>query len=307
MLENSRIVFEQIIIMFLLMALGFFLFRRDVLDNYMTKKLSTLLTTFVGPCCIIEAFQREFEPVMAGRLGISFLTAVVVLVISMVIANLIYPKSQPDRRNCIVLTNNGFMAIPLMTAMFGPLGVFLGAGHIVATAIVQWTYAVGQLDANYRFTPKKVLTTPGVLASLLGLVLFVSPVKLPETVFSAVTLMADVNTPLAMLILGAYLAQIDWKEMFLDKAVWKTTLIRMLLIPAITVAVLLPIPLDAATKTVLMVAIAAPTGIVTAMFAQMYDTDYLFATRVVGLTTLLSLGLLPGWIAVLSAALRWIG
>jgi predicted permease len=95
--------------------------------------------------------------------------------------------------------------------------------------------------------------------------------------------------------------------MFLDKAVWKTTLIRMLLIPAITVAVLLPIPLDAATKTVLMVAIAAPTGIVTAMFAQMYDTDYLFATRVVGLTTLLSLGLLPGWIAVLSAALRWIG
>jgi len=307
MLENSRIVFEQIIIMFLLMALGFFLFRRDVLDNYMTKKLSTLLTTFVGPCCIIEAFQREFEPVMAGRLGISFLTAVVVLVISMVIANLIYPKSQPDRRNCIVLTNNGFMAIPLMTAMFGPLGVFLGAGHIVATAIVQWTYAVGQLDANYRFTPQKVLTTPGVLASLLGLVLFVSPVKLPETVFSAVTLMADVNTPLAMLILGAYLAQIDWKEMFLDKAVWKTTLIRMLLIPAITVAVLLPIPLDAATKTVLMVAIAAPTGIITAMFAQMYDSDYLFATRVVGLTTLLSLGLLPGWIAVLSAALRWIG
>lgn len=307
MLENSRIVFEQIIIMFLLMALGFFLFRRDVLDNHMTKKLSTLLTTFVGPCCIIEAFQREFEPVMAGRLGLSFLTAVVVLVLSMVIANLIYPKSQPDRRNCIVLTNNGFMAIPLMTAMFGPLGVFLGAGHIVATAIVQWTYAVGQLDANYRFTPKKVLTTPGVLASLLGLVLFVSPVKLPETVFSAVTLMADVNTPLAMLILGAYLAQIDWKEMFLNKAVWKTTLIRMLLIPAITVAVLLPIPLDAATKTVLMVAIAAPTGIVTAMFAQMYDTDYLFATRVVGLTTLLSLGLLPGWIAVLSAALRWIG
>ena len=307
MLENSRIVFEQIVIMFLLMALGFFMFRRDILDNNMTKKLSTLLTTFVGPCCIIEAFQREFEPTMAAKLGISFLAAAAVLIISMVIANLVYPRNLPDRRNCIVLTNNGFMAIPLMTAMFGPLGVFLGAGHIVATVIVQWTYAAGQLDSNYRFTPKKVLTTPGVLAALFGLALFVSPVKLPETVFSAVTMMADVNTPLAMLILGSYLAQIDLKEMFLDKAVWKTTFIRMLVIPAITVAVLLPIPLDEATKIVLMVAIAAPTGIISAMFAQMYDTDYLFATRVVGLTTLLSLGLLPAWIAVLSAVLQRFG
>ena len=307
MLDNSLIVLEQIAIMFLLMAVGYGMYRKSILDNVVTKKLSTLLNTFVGPCCIVEAFQREFELEMAGKLGVSFLAAAVILIISMIIANVVYPRELPDRRNCIVLTNNGFMAIPLLTAMFGPLGVFLGAGHIVAMVIVQWTYSAGQLDRNYKFTLRKILTTHGVLASLFGIALFVSPVKLPDTVFSAVTMMADVNTPLAMLILGSYLAQIEWKEMFCNREIWKTTAYRMLLIPAITVAVLLPLPLDEMTKIVLMVAIAAPTGISSAMFAQMFDSDYLFATRVVGLTTLLSLGMLPGWIAVLSAALQWIG
>ena len=300
MLDNSLIVFQQIFIMLLLMLVGYFLFRKGTLDNTMTKKLSTLLNTYVGPCCIVEAFQREFDGEMAGTLGISFLAAGLILGISMVIANLVVSKNLPDRRVCIVLTNNGFMAIPLLTAMFGTTGVFLGSGHIVAMAIVQWTYAVGQLDRNYRLSVKKVLLTPGVLASLFGLLLFVSPVKLPGPVFSAVGLLADLNTPLAMLILGAYLAQINLKQMFLDKAVWKTTCLRMLLIPALTVGILLLLPVSDMAKLVLMVAVAAPTGISCAMFAQMFDTDYLFATRVVGLTTLLSLVLMPGWIAVLS-------
>ena len=304
MLDNSRIVFQQILIMFLLMMVGFLLFRKGILDNTMTKKLSMLLNTYIGPCCIVEAFQREFDLEMAGKLGISFLAAALFLGLYMVIANLVYPRSLPDRRNCIVLTNNGFMAIPLLTAMFGPTGVFLGSGHIVAMVIVQWTYAVGQLDKQYRFTARRILLTPGVLGAVFGLLLFVSPVKLPETVFSAVGLLADTNTPLAMLILGSYLAQIDLKQMFCDGMVWKATCLRMLLIPALTLGGLLLLPADNMTKLVLMVAVAAPTGITSAMFAQMYDSDYLFATRVVGLTTLLSLGLLPGWISVLSMLLQ---
>ena len=303
MLDYGTIVFQQILIMFLLISVGYFLFRKGHLDIPTTKKLSTLLNTFVGPSCIVISFQRAFDRQSAGQLGIAFLAAAVILGFSMVIANLLYPRSLPDRRNCIVLTNNGFMAIPLLTAMFGPFGVFLGSGHIVAMAIVQWTYTAGQLDRNYRFSAKKILLNPGVLASAAGLILFISPVKLPNTVFSALEFLSGMNTPLAMMILGSYLAQINLKQMFCDRAVWKTSLLRMLLIPAVTTLLLLVLPMDTMTKLVLMVAAAAPTGISCAMFAQMFDTDYLFATRVVGLTTLLSLILLPGWITVLTILL----
>ena len=135
-----------------------------------------------------------------------------------------------------------------------------------------------------------------------GQLLFISPVKLPGVVYSAVELMSDMNTPLAMLILGSYLAQIDLKQMFCDKAVWKTAALRMLLIPAALV-ILMFLPVADMAKLVLMVAVATPSGITCAMFAQMYDSDYLFATRVVGLTTLLSLVLLPMWIAAMTMVL----
>ena len=153
--------------------------------------------------------------------------------------------------------------------------------------------------AGRRFLPVRM---PG-RHIVFGLLLFISPVKLPGVVYSAVELMSDMNTPLAMLILGSYLAQIDLKQMFCDKAVWKTAALRILLIPAAALVILMFLPVADMAKLVLMVAVATPSGITCAMFAQMYDSDYLFATRVVGLTTLLSLVLLPMWIAAMTMVL----
>ena len=153
--------------------------------------------------------------------------------------------------------------------------------------------------AGRRFLPVRM---PG-RHIVFGLLLFISPVKLPGVVYSAVELMSDMNTPLAMLILGSYLAQIDLKQMFCDKAVWKTAALRILLIPAAALVILMFLPVADMAKLVLMMAVAAPSGITCAMFAQMYDSDYLFATRVVGLTTLLSLVLLPMWIAAMTMVL----
>ena len=306
MLENSIIVFNRILIMFLLMIVGFILYHKDVLDNHTTKKLSVLLNTYVMPCCVIASFQRAFDGALAKTLAGTFLVALLTFGISIVLAVLLFPKSKPDSRVCIVLTNNGFMALPLLDAMFGATGVFLGAAHIVAMAIVIWTFAVSQLDRNYKFTVRRILLTPGVIAALISLALFLSPVKLPEPIYAAVSFMGDLNTPLAMLVLGAYLAQIDFRCVFSDREVWKISCLRVLLIPAITVALLACLPLDPTATLTLLVGCAAPTATARAMFAQIYDTDYLFSTRVVALTTLLSLLTLPGWIAVLTAILSWI-
>lgn len=67
MLDHSLIVFQQIFIMMLLMVMGYILCRKGTLDEPMTGKLSTLRNTYAGPCCLIEAFQRDFDPAMAGH------------------------------------------------------------------------------------------------------------------------------------------------------------------------------------------------------------------------------------------------
>ena len=90
MLQNSLIVFHQILVMFLLMLVGYLIFRREILDNHTTARLSMLLNTIVMPCCVLSSFNRDFDPALARTLGVTFLCACVIFAGSIVLANALY-------------------------------------------------------------------------------------------------------------------------------------------------------------------------------------------------------------------------
>lgn len=304
MLQNSVIVFHKILVMFLLMLVGYLLFRRNILDNHTTSRISTLLNTLIMPCCVLSSFNRSFDPVLARTLALTLVCAIAVFILSTLLAGLLYRPAHPDNyrdcRMCVVFSNNGFMALPLLSAMFGETGVFLGSAHIVTMAVVLWTYGLAQVDKNFRFSAKRILLNPGIIAAVLGLLLFVSPFTLPKDMTLALTHLANLNTPLAMLVLGGYMAQVDLKSCFIDRQVWKASAVRLLPIPAFTMLMLLLIPLEHTAKLTLLVGAAAPSAIAAAMFAQIHGSDYLFSTKTVALSTLLSLVTLPSIIAVMS-------
>lgn len=303
-LENSIIVLHQILIMFLLMVVGYILFKTGIFDNHTTTHLSTLLNTIVIPCCALASFNRDFDPALAGTLGLTMLSACGVFVVSIALSNALYRKGHPenyrDCRMCAVFSNNGFMSLPLLSAMFGETGVFLGSAHIVVMAVVLWTYGVMQVNRDYRFSPMRILLNPGIIAAVLGMLLFLSPVNLPTDVSSALTHITNLNTPLAMLVLGGYLAQTNLASCFTEARIWRVGAVRLLIIPALTMALLYFMPLDNTAKLTLLVGTSAPTAIASAMFAQMYGSDYLYSTKVVALTTILSLFTLPAVIAAMS-------
>ena len=78
----------------------------------------------------------------------------------------------------------------------------------------------------------------------------------------------------------------------------------MLAIPAILMVLLLFVPIDQTAKLVLLVGVSAPCAIACAMFSQVYGADYLYATRAIALTTVLSVITLPGLIAVMEILMR---
>ena len=310
MFANSIIVFKQIIVMFFMMLLGYYIFKQGLFDNETTKSMSGLLNRYVMPCTIIRSFQREFEPGLARTFFITMLCAAASFVISIAISSIVYRRGRTenyaDRRVCTILTNDGFMALPLLAAMFGGDGVFLGSAHICCMATVLWTYCVYQLShGRERMTIKKaVFNNPGLLGAVIGMIVFVSPFKLPELVFTAVDFVGDLNTPLAMISLGCFLAQVDFKQCFSDISLWKLSALHMLAIPAILMVLLLFVPIDQTAKLVLLVGVSAPCAIACAMFSQVYGADYLYATRAIALTTVLSVITLPGLIAVMEILMR---
>lgn len=298
MLENSIIILQQMLVMVLLVAAGYFFYKKGIIDNPTAEKLSRLLSTYIIPASVIVSFQRPFERVLAQELLLLFLIALASFLLSILLARKIYPPQKydnyADRQMCIIFTNNGFLVFPLLEGMFGSLGVFLGSAHLAAMAVVLWTYGVFLMEGReQKFSAKKIAANPGVLSFLCGVLLFVSPVKLPGIVFLALKSLSGVMTPLAMMVLGSFIAQNSVKSFFADYAVWHGAFYRLLVIPALTMLILYFLPLTLTAKTVLLVAVAAPTAVVCTMFAKIYHTDYLFSTRVVALSTLLSIFTLP--------------
>lgn len=305
MLENIQILVSQILVMFLLMGVGFVCFRLHYLDNNGAGQLSLVLTRIVAPCVIIDSFQREFDPALGFDLLAAAGCAVFAMGLSMVVSHLLFRANGPhanfaDKRMCVVFTNCGFMALPLLDALYGSYGLFLGSAFIAVNNVLLWSYGVSQLCRNISRAQKirNAVLNPGTVSLAIGLVFFLTPLDLPQIPATCVSYLASLNTPVAMIILGAFLAQCDLRSCFRDRQVYFVTVLRLLILPLLTLAVFLLLPLDSVLRDSMLISAAAPVAMVCSMFGQVYGTDYLFSTRAVAVSTILSAVTIPLLIAL---------
>ena len=221
--DSIQTVVSQIFIMFLLMFLGHLLYRRKMIDERFSKQLSALLLNIVTPAVLIISYQRPFDKEDARQLALAFFYSAVTFAIAIVAAWLLFGRSQKpyakDARMCVIFSNNGFMAIPLLQALLGAEGVFLGSASIVSATVIAWTYGARMLSGERGTDFKKILLNPGTLALAGGVLLFCSPWKLPGPIFQAAEYLGGLNTPLGMIVLGVNLSQANVLSCLKDKKV----------------------------------------------------------------------------------------
>ena len=102
------------------------------------------------------------------------------------------------------------------------------------------------------------------------------------------------NTPLAMIILGTYLAKMNFREMFAAKSAYVCTILRLILIPAATLLVLSLIPgVKTEIRQVILIACGTPVGSNIAIFAKQYEKDYRLSVVTVCLSTICCIVTVP--------------
>lgn len=298
-MELVSIIVKQIITMFLFMGVGFLLFKRGLITKEGSKSLANLLLYGILPCVVIKSFCVERTPERVAELGVSTLLAVVILLLSMAISALLFRKHPIDNFGA-AFSNAGFMGFPLIAATLGSEAVFYAAGFVALLNALQWTYGQYILsDGRQRLTPGGVVKNPLVLALAAGLCLFFLQIPVPELLFSTISAMSAMNSPVAMIVLGVYLAQTDLLKIFTEKAAYRTVLVRLVLIPAVTMALCLLMPKQyMVIGMTLLIANAAPIGSNAAVYAQKLELDYTYAVKTVCLSTLLSIVSMPAVIAV---------
>ena len=300
MIEYFLTVGGQIVVMFLMVVVGYAMYKHGMLTERGTKDMSVLLLKVVTPIILMSSFQRAFEPKLflrwLGMFGISAITYAISIVISIIAYR--GDKARAEDKMCIFLPNNGFLAFPLMQALAGDHGIFFGATNVVLLTILQWTYGLKLLKPNERISVKKILFNPGMIGVVLGLLLFFSPVKLPKYVFGAVESLASLNTPLAMIVLGGLLAQTDLKEALSEPSFYKLSAIKLLLVPAVMLPIIKFIPMTESMRLVAFICSVTPAATAVSMMAQLCGGDYRRAAAAVVITTILSAFTMPVILAI---------
>ncbi len=297
MLDYFLKVDMQILSMTLMVIIGYIAYKKKIITEKGVSDMSQLLLKFVTPMVIISAFQREFSLVDFKRWSVMLGVTILSYVIQIIIAAIVYKKKEKihcrENRTVVVFGNNGFMAIPLFLALVGEEGVFLGSTNIAIFNILLWTYGIKTLKDDMEFNLKKAILTPGMIGVVLGILLFVSPWKLPQPIYQTVSVIADLNTPMAMIVLGGFLAQTNLSQGLKNMEIYVVSFVKLIATPLIMIAVLYFMPISMDMKAIATICSVTPAAIAISMMANITDKDYKYASGTVAITSILAAVTMP--------------
>lgn len=302
-METVLIVANQVLIMFLLIAVGAILSKTGLLSEKGAKDVSSILLYIVTPALMITSYQRDYDPQEASRLIWCVGLAIVSHLVSIGLGTLIFRKNEkyyPNGRERIarfgaVYSNCGFFSYPLLTAVFGPEGIFYGVGFTAIFVLFSWTHGVWLLSGKMdrRQMVKKILLNPAIIGVLLSLLLYFTGLRLPEQVNTVLDYIGNLNTPLAMIVIGTWIVGADWKCALRDWTLFLTAGVRLILSPLAMIGILLLLPVDNVVQLAVLLPAAAPIACNTAMLSALFGKDHFYASQLVAVSTLLSIATMP--------------
>ena len=289
------LLLKQNILMFLYLLIGYFLFRKKLIGISGSADIGRMLLHIVMPAAILKAYMTSYTPERLIGLVLSFLAALLALLLAIFISRIFFKKEQAIERFGAAFSNAGFIGIPLVQMTLGEEAVFYISSFVALLNILQWTYGVFILTGDRNtFSFQKLRTNPVILSFLGGLLLFFLPVRLPDLLTGMIGSLAAMNGPLAMIVLGTYLAQVSPGSLFKERLAYRSSFVRLILIPVLTIILLGFFPAEYHTlKLAVLIAASVPIGSNVAIFAQLYGQDYTRAVKEVCLSTLLCMITLP--------------
>lgn len=299
------ITVQQIFKMFLLILVGVLCYKVKILDTNKSKTLSDILLKIVTPALIFSSFQTDFEFDLVKGFLISIVLTAVSLSLAVILAHIFVPKKQGYdnrvERFASMFNNCGFMGIPLAYGIFGSEGVFYIVGYNLLFDLIVFSigesYMKGQ-KATGVVGVLKQMVNPATIASIVGVLCFVLQIRVPAIIEEPIEMVADMNTPLAMMAAGVSVARSDFKKLFKNVRLFYVSAVRLLIIPIAYTLLLKFFPIPDTVYMTCVLAAACPAGTLAVIFSVMYDRDDVYGSELFSITTILSIVTIPLVVAI---------
>ncbi len=291
MFNNIITVASQVVILFILIAVGFTCGKTGLLKNSSINGMANLILYIVTPAVIINSFTIEFQPEKFRYLIITAVLTGIIHVIGIIFVKF-FIKTPDITKNSVmkfsaVFSNCGYMAIPLQSALLGNDGVFYGSMYIAMHNVVMWTWGCRAMSPEVKTSAKQIILNPGIISIIIGILLFVSPVKLPNVIASPIGHLAALNTPIPMIITGYHLSHSEIKLKDIQEYI--PLLYRLIICPVILIFILFITGIRGTVAISCIIAASAPVAAAVSMFSEKYDRDTSLSAKLVSVSTLLSI------------------
>lgn len=278
-METSLILMEQIGAMALMVLMGFILRKSGKLTGEQSRHISTVSVYVLVPCSLIQAFQGEFELRKVEALGVAFLLSGGIYCIYMVMGRWMEggPLALSPGELCsVVYSNSGNLVIPIIAGVLGSEYVIYSCAFMFIQIFLLWTHGEGKLGGEGEFRLDRILTNPAIISATVGFVLFLSHIRLPGILATAISSMGNCLGPMSMLIVGILLAEVDVKQALSNRRIYQVLLLRLVGCPLLVLPLLLAgdrlweSPLKQGVLIVMMLCAAAPPASLVTQIAQFH-------------------------------------
>lgn len=292
------LIFEQLVKMFFILLLAFLCYRIGLVNQEGNKSISNLLLMIVNPVLIITVYQTEYDPGLVQGLLLSFLAAALTHVLGIVVSTVfIRSGSGADysiERFSAMYSNCGFIGIPLIGSVLGDTGVFYLSAYMTMFNLFTWTHGVILMEKKCSL--KNLvhgLLSPMFIATLAAIALFFLRIEIPSVLLDSMDYIADMNTPLAMMVAGFSVAQADILKMCRNLRLYYVSTVKLVLFPLCTIPLFLVLRLPQEVSMTILIAAACPTATTGTMMAIRYRQNYTYASEIFALSTVLSVATMP--------------
>ena len=304
-------VFQKMIELFLVILVGYYACKKKILDKEARLKLTNIVLNITLPAMILSSVMTQDSLPDVGEILQLLLVAAASYVL-LFFSAFLFPRilrvpvsKRGVYQFMLSFGNVGFIGFPVTQAIFGDSAIFYTSVFNLPFNILVYSVGVGFIQKSASEGAKaeriekkagfsaKTFFSPCMIASYVSLLMALCHVRVPQLIGNTCTMLGNITTPAALLIIGSSLAEMKFQEMFGNVRVYLFTIIRLLIIPLITYGIFSPFLSNQLVLGITVIISAMPVATNGTMLCLQYHGDEKLMVQGTFLTTLGSIFTIP--------------
>ena len=295
---DLTVIINKVISLFLIMIIGVYGNKRKIITPTINKGLTNILLEITLPCLVVSSFIFDMDDELKNNIIKCFIYSPIVFIITILISYIALFPIKSDKKIIMqfanVFSNYGFIGFPIIYSIFEGEGVIYASIFNMFFTIALWTYGIILFNGNIdKKDFKKVFLNPSIIAVIIGLIIMIFNISIPEVLYSTLDLVGGVTSPLSMIIIGVILGSSNILNYLKDYTIYYSSILKLIVLPFILIIISKIINDNSIVTKTLIIITAMPAAAMTSILAEKFDKEKEYSAVIIFITTLFSLITFP--------------